>query len=76
MQSLRMQFPIIKESQLRCETTITTTTIFIVLLIQRCGVLKGKNCEKKKEHSHSEIAKANRAEWLTMQKSYKILKFL
>ena len=25
--------------------------------------LKGNNCEKR-EHSHSEIAKANRAEWL------------
>ena len=76
MLSLRMQFPKIKESQLRCETTITTTTtIFIVLLLQRCGVLKGK-IVKGREHSHSEIAKANRAEWLTMQKSYKILKFL
>ena len=26
--------------------------------------LRGNNCTKKREHSHSEIAKANRAQWL------------
>ena len=44
----------------------TTTTIFFVLLIQ--NVLRHKKeiivQKKEREHSHSEIARANLAEWL------------
>ena len=32
--------------------------------VKTLKALKGNNCEKKREHSHSEIARANRAEWL------------
>ena len=41
----------------------TATTIFVVLLIQRRRVIK-IIIVKEREHSHSEIAKANLAEWL------------
>ena len=44
-------------------TTTTATTIFVVLLIQRRRVIK-IIIVKEREHSHSEIAKANLAEWL------------
>ena len=38
--------------------------LYCALDTKSVKTLKGNNCEKKREHSHSEIAKANRAEWL------------
>ena len=45
-------------------TTTATTTIFIVLLIQKVLRHQKEIIVKKREHRHSEIAKANRTERL------------
>ena len=38
--------------------------LYCALGTKSVKTLKVNDCEKKREHSHSEIARANRAEWL------------
>ena len=42
----------------------SNNNLYCALDTKSVKTLKGNNCEKKREHSHSEIAKANRTEWL------------
>jgi len=48
-------------------TTIYNNNLYCAFDTKSVKTLKGNNCGKKRErsgHSHLEIAKANRAEWL------------
>ena len=51
-------------SCLKLNNNNNNNNLYCALDTKSVKTLKGNNCEKKREHSHSEIARANRAEWL------------
>ena len=51
-------------SCLKLNDNNNNNNLYCALDTKSVKILKGNNFEKKREHSHSEIARANRAEWL------------